>query len=84
MWPLYRSLQVDRKQVPADWSRKLQAIQAKAAEVGGGTAHRLVLHRGVAPSCSGCAAVTCWAASTRVPVQRAAPSMVLLSTAHSH
>ena len=27
-------LQVDRKQVPADWSRKLQAIQAKAAEVG--------------------------------------------------
>ena len=23
--------QVDRKQVPADWSRKLQAVQAKAA-----------------------------------------------------
>lgn len=34
-WLLCRSLQVDRKQVPADWSRKLQAIQAKAAEVGG-------------------------------------------------
>ncbi len=27
------SVQVDRKQVPADWSRKLQAIQTKAAEV---------------------------------------------------
>lgn len=26
-------MQVDRKQVPADWSRKLQAIQVKAAEV---------------------------------------------------
>ncbi len=30
LWPA--DLQVDRKQVPADWNRKLQAIQAKAAE----------------------------------------------------